>query len=196
MKVIGITGGIGSGKSLVCRVFKLLGVPVYDADAAAKRLMETDPQVRNEIIRSFGPASFLNDGHLNRRYLAGIVFNDPEQLNKLNGIVHPAVAKDFKIWKSTCRAEYVIREAAILLESGTYHDLDGIILIESPEALQIQRVKERDNRSEEEIKSIISRQWTSENKRKYANFIIQNNLHTLLLPQILQIHRALTHSTT
>lgn len=196
MKVIGITGGIGSGKSLICRVFKMLGVPVFDADAAAKSLMETHPLVRQEIIRNFGRESYSGEGRLNRRYLAGIVFNDPQQLAVLNGIVHPAVAKDFEIWKSTARSEYVLREAAILLESGTYKDLDGIILVESPEELQIQRVKSRDGRSEDEIRSIISRQWTSEKKRKYANFIIRNDNTTLLLPQILNIHRALTYSNT
>lgn len=196
MKVIGITGGIGSGKSLICKVFKMFGVPVFDADAAARKLMETDQQVRKEIISHFGEAAYSGEGDLNRRYLAGRVFNDPQALKRLNEIVHPAVASAFRDWKSHQHAAYVLREAAILIESGSHHDLDGIILVESPENLQIQRVKARDGRSEEEIRSIISRQWTSENKRKYATFIIQNDNNTLLLPQILNIHRALINSTT
>lgn len=196
MKVIGITGGIGSGKSLVCRFFRMLGIPVYDADAAARTLMESDEALRRMIKSEFGQAAYLPDGTLNRSYISGIVFSDPARLQRLNQMVHPAVAADFQQWKLKQRSPYLLREAAILLESGTYHDLDGIILVDAPEALRIRRVKERDGRTEEEIRKIISRQWTSEEKRKYANFVIQNDSNTLLLPQLLSIHRVLMTSNT
>lgn len=196
MKVIGITGGIGSGKSLVCRFFSMLGIPVYDADAAARMLMEGDEELRKKIKGELGPDAYLPNGSLNRAWIAGIVFSDPLRLEQLNELVHPAVTAHFQQWKSKQQSPYVLREAAILLESGTYHDLDGIILVDAPEALRLQRVKDRDGRTEEEIRKIISRQWTSEEKRKYANFVVQNDSNTLLLPQLLSIHRVITTSKT
>lgn len=193
MKTVGITGGIGSGKSTVCRVFTLLGVPVYDADAAARRLMETDPEIKNGIISLFGREAFSEDGNLNRALIASSVFRNEQKLQQLNAIVHPAVARDFQQWKAGyAGVAYVLREAAILFESGSWKDCDRIILVDAPEDLRISRVKKRDGRTEEEIRTIISRQWTTEKKQSLASDIINNNEQHLIIPDILDIHRSLT----
>ncbi|MFN8152754.1 MAG: dephospho-CoA kinase [Bacteroidia bacterium] len=194
MKTVGITGGIGSGKSIVCRFFTLLGVPVYDADSAARRLMDADPNVKENVTALFGNKAYLSDGTLNRKEIAARVFSDPAQLEKLNGVVHPAVARDFHQWKQQQppKQPYVLREAAILFESGSWKDCDNIILVDAPEEIRIQRVMQRDHRSTAEIRNIISRQWTSEKKRNQSDYVIENNEHHLVIPQILAIHRSLT----
>jgi len=189
---VGITGGIGSGKSIACRIFSCLGIPVYDADLAAKKMMNEQVELHDELIRHFGKEVFNEEGILNRSHLAKIVFNDENQLNKLNQLVHPYVMKDYEMWTQTLNgAPYSIREAAILIESGTYYDLDCILLVEAPEELRIKRVMERDQRSRKEVKAIISRQWTSEEKKKFATFSILNDEQQALIPQVLHLHELL-----
>jgi dephospho-CoA kinase len=189
---VGITGGIGAGKTTVCKIFQALGISVFDADLRAKRLMAEDPELRNQLISQFGSASFGDDGTLNRKYLAAKVFHDDAELNRLNQLVHPFVLKDYESWlQKIPKAPYSIREAAILLESGNYKDLVVIIVIDSPEDLRIKRVIQRDKRSEAEVRLIISKQWPMEKKQKFASFIIQNNEKRFLIPQILHFHQLL-----
>ncbi len=189
---VGITGGIGSGKTTVCKIFQALGISIFDADISAKRLMAEDVALKNQLINHFGVATFGADGSLDRKYLAQKVFNNEEELTQLNKLVHPFVLKDYESWLMTIpTSPYSIREAAIMLESGTYQDLDVIILIDSPEELRIKRVIQRDKRTEAEVQSIISRQWSMEKKRKFASFIIQNNEKQFLIPQILHLHELL-----
>ncbi|MBK7683248.1 MAG: dephospho-CoA kinase [Bacteroidetes bacterium] len=189
---VGITGGIGSGKTTVCKIFQALGISVFDADRSAKRLMAEDAVLKNQLIDHFGDDTFGADGVLNRTYLAQRVFNNEEDLNQLNQLVHPFVLTDYENWLLQIpKAPYSIREAAIMLESGTYKDLDVIILIDAPDELRIKRVIQRDKRSETEVQSIISRQWPMEKKRKFTSFIIQNNEKQFLIPQVLHLHELL-----
>lgn len=190
---IGLTGGIGSGKSIIARIFRILGIPVYDADLAARRLMETDETLRKEIQREFGTSVYSN-GIPDRKLLASKVFGDESRLAALNQLVHPAVLKDYDAWEKKQTAPYTIREAAILFESGNWHQLDHVILVDAPEALRIRRVMRRDNRSEKEVRDIISRQWTSEKKKELAWRLINNDDSELVIPQVLQIHNQLLHA--
>jgi dephospho-CoA kinase len=192
MKKVGITGGIGSGKSVVCNLFKILGIPVYNADDAAKRLMHTDKDVKDLLIITFGDHVYKNDGTLNRNFLADIVFKNEQSLSLLNSLVHPAVTADFKKWESSQKnVPYTVHEAAILFESGTDKGMDYTILVDAPEELRINRIISRDNRSVDSIKSIISRQWLSEKKRKLVNAVIENDEKQLVIPQVLAIHQKL-----
>lgn len=189
---VGITGGIGAGKTTIGKIFQALGISVFDADRSAKRMMAENPELRNQLIAQFGEASFGEDGSLNRKYLAEIVFTNSTALNQLNQLVHPFVLRDYEAWlQKIPHAPYAIREAAILLESGTYKDLDVIIVIDAPEDLRIKRVIQRDKRTEAEVKSIISKQWPMEKKQKFASFIIQNNEKQFLIPQVLHLHELL-----
>lgn len=189
---VGITGGIGAGKTTICKIFQALGISVFNADLRAKRLMTEDPELRNQLIAQFGEATFNEDGSLHRKYLAEKVFINDAALHQLNQLVHPFVLKDYESWLHEIPpAPYVIREAAILLESGTYHDLDTIIVIDAPEDLRIKRVIQRDKRTEAEVRSIISKQWSMEKKQKFASFIIQNNEKQFLIPQVLRLHELL-----
>lgn len=189
---IGITGGIGAGKTTICKIFQALGISVFDADRSAKRMMAENPELKNQLITQFGEASFSEDGSLNRKYLAEKVFANDTALNQLNQLVHPFVLKDYEAWlQKIPNAPYSIREAAILLESGTYKDLDVIIVIDAPEDLRIKRVIQRDKRTEAEVQSIISKQWLMEKKQKFASFIIQNNEKQFLIPQVLHLHELL-----
>lgn len=187
---VGITGGIGSGKSLVCRIFACLGIPVYDADSRAKVLMTTDGILVEQIKKEFGNLSFGADGSLNRTYLAAEVFSRPERLEKLNQLVHPRVAEDYQRWASGQQlAPYVIREAALMYEAGADKTVDRMIVVRAPEALRIQRVLQRDrNRTEDEVRNILNRQWPEEEKVKRADFLIDNDETQLVIPQVLSLH--------
>ena len=186
---VGITGGIGAGKSIVCKCFELLNIPIYNADFAAKKLMSENPDLKIKLTENFGDEVFLSNLNLNRTYLADIIFNNEDQLNLLNSLVHPFVANDFSLWKKNHQsAPYLIREAAILFESGTWKDLDFIVLVDAPIELRIQRVKLRDHRSDAIIQAIIDRQWNSEKKRNLADAIIENDNHHLVLPQVINLH--------
>ncbi len=188
---VGITGGIGSGKSIVTKIFKSLGIPVYNADDAAKRLMNENQSLRNQLQEIFGNDIFPKEGLFDRKKLASIVFQQPELLQKLNSLVHPAVGKDYQEWQKKQNAPYTLREAAILYESGTHIDLDAVIMVDSPENLRIERIKNRDGRTEGEIKSIMQRQWPAGDLRSRANFIIENDETHPLIPQVLAIHQQL-----
>jgi dephospho-CoA kinase len=189
MKVVGITGGIGSGKTTACRIFEELGVPVYYADARAKALMTDNPMLRQRIIDEFGDKAFEN-GNLNRPYLAQLVFNDTGKLAVLNGLVHPAVAEDFDAWLETQKsAKYVLKEAAILFESGAYQDVDITVLVIAPEDLRVARVTERDGVNPEDVLKRMKNQWTQERKVKLADHILTNDGSQLLIPQVLALHK-------
>jgi dephospho-CoA kinase len=187
---IGITGGIGSGKSLVCKIFSCLGVPVYDADSRAKYVMTTDRILMEQIQKEFGMLSYNPDGMLNRSYLSERVFNEPEQLKKLNELVHPRVGKNYSEWvMENSSSSYVIKEAALLFEAGSAQQLDNIIAVYAPEELRIKRVLKRDpQRTEETVREVMQNQMNEEEKRDKADFVIYNDGASLVVPQILQLH--------
>lgn len=187
---IGITGGIGSGKSLICRVFHVLGVPVYDADSRAKKLMTTDGILINQIKKEFGTLSYDEQGRLNREFLAMTVFNHPDQLAKLNALVHPRVGVDYEQWVSEqSGVKYCLKEAALLFEAGSYQTLDKVIVVVAPDELRIARVLKRDpHRSRADVERIIKNQMPQEEKMKRADVVIKNDESELLVPQILKLH--------
>ncbi|MFM6954745.1 MAG: dephospho-CoA kinase [Sphingobacteriaceae bacterium] len=188
MLKIGITGGIGTGKSTICEIFALIGIPVYNADEAAKSLMVTNKTLKQELIAAFGPNTFNNEGSLDRTYLSNIVFNDKKALKQLNTLVHPAVLADFKKWCSQQHTPYVLKEAALLIESESYRECDYTILVESPIELRIQRLLSRDKSSEGQIRARIANQLPEGEKAKLANYLLLNDEEHLLIPQILALH--------
>lgn len=186
---VGVTGGIGSGKSVVCRIFGLLGVPIYDADTRAKMIMNADPIVRDGIIDLFGENSYLN-GVINRPYLAQKVFNDTDNIALLNAIVHPSVASDFETWVGQQDAKYVIKEAALLIESHSYEDLDILVSVVASVELRIARVLARDpQRTRAEIEGIIAKQTTEAHRQSVSQRLIHNQEEQLLIPQVLALHQ-------
>lgn len=187
MKVIGLTGGIGSGKSTIARVMETLGLPVFDADREALALYEDDQTLLAEVRHRFGASVIQTDGRLNRQALASIVFNDAESLQQLNALVHPRVGKRFAAWKQKQTAQAVVREAAILFESGSDVDCDAVVLVTAPEALRIARVKKRNGIGEEEVRARINRQWAEEELVKRADAVIVNDDKQLVLPQVKQV---------
>jgi len=191
---IGITGGIGVGKSVITLIFKQLGIPIYDADSRAKWLIMNQPQLIEAITLNFGKEAYLENGELNRRYLAEKVFVNNDKIQLMNSLVHPSVGEDSLRWfgEQEGKFPYVLKEAALLYESGGYKDLDKIIVVAAPLAIRIERIKARDNqRSEAEILSIINKQMPDEEKISKADFIIINDGTQLIIPQVLQIHRQL-----
>lgn len=194
---IGVTGGIGSGKSLVCKIFQHLGAPVYDADSRAKMLMVSDEVLIGQIKSEFGEQSYQVGGELNREYLSKSVFNNPAQLEKLNQLVHPRVAIDSENWfERNNGAPYVVKEAALLFEAGSYKQLDKMIVVTAPEELRIKRVLVRDKkRTAEEIKKIIRNQMPESEKAAKADFVIHNDERELLIPQVLKLHERFIAAT-
>ncbi|MBP9925562.1 MAG: dephospho-CoA kinase [Cyclobacteriaceae bacterium] len=187
---IGITGGIGAGKSLVCKIFGILGVPAYDADSRAKVLMTTDGILIEQIKKEFGSLSYNTTGGLNRVFLSSEVFNQKEKLESLNLLVHPRVAIDYNQWVvDYAEHKYVIKEAALLFESGSYKAMDQTILVTAPTALRIRRVLERDNhRTKSDVERIIQNQLPEAEKETMADYIIRNNESELFVPYILKLH--------
>ena len=187
---IGITGGIGSGKSLVCRIFEILGVPVYDADSRAKDLMTTDGILVSAIKKEFGELSYDQDGRLNRTYLSAKVFNDADRLKTLNSLVHPRVGANYSDWVTNHRNfPYVLKEAALLFEAGSYKTLDKIIVVNAPAELRMKRVKVRDHhRTEAQILDIMNNQMPDKEKLSRADFVIHNDETLLVIPQVLDLH--------
>lgn len=186
---IGLTGSIGSGKSIVAKIFDFLDVPVYNADYQAKLIINTS-LVLSRITELFGEIILNEDQTLNRKLLAEIVFNDKEKLKKLNHLMHPLVKNDFEAWCNNYPSiPYVIQEAAILYESGFNLLFDKIVLVRAPEVLCIERVMKRDDISAEMVKARMSNQWNQELKAKLADYIIENDEVNLLIPQILQLHK-------
>lgn len=187
---VGVTGGIGAGKSTVCKVFSLLGIPVYDADRRARELMSGDRIVLEKLRNLFGDRAFLADGRPDRTYIASVVFSDSGLLDQLNSIVHPAVGKDYVAWLSMQQGvPYVIKEAALLIESGSYRQLQVLITVTAPQEERIRRVLLRDgHRSPAQVRDILARQMPEAEKTAVSDFIIRNDNQSLILPQILKIH--------
>ncbi len=188
---IGITGGIGSGKSTVCEVFKLLGVPVFEADTVAGRLINSDSEIKNNLIQLYGNEIYNSDKKINREKLANIIFNSDVELEKVNKVVHPAVRKEFTNWLKLQKTDYVIHEAAILIESGFYKMMDFTILVSAPEEMRIERVMRRNNLTRENVISRMAKQWPDSEKRKLAGAELVNDNKNLLIPQILEIDKKL-----
>jgi dephospho-CoA kinase len=188
---IGITGGIGSGKSLVSKIFSVLGIPVYDADSHAKELMTTDGILVSGIKKEFGDLSYHTNGALNREYLAQHVFTNEEKLKVLNALVHPRVAVDYDQWVKKQQAEvsYVLKEAALLFEAASHKTLDKIIVVYAPLEMRIQRVLKRDaHRSVEQIKAIVEKQMPEDEKLKRADYIVVNDETQLVTSQVISLH--------
>lgn len=183
MKVVGITGGIGSGKSTVAKVFAQLGAPVYNSDERARALYQSDPQLRSSIVERFGTATYAHD-KLQRQVLADLVFGHPEALADLNALVHPRVAVDFQNWQSEQQAPYLIKEAAILLETGGHKLCDEVILVSAPEQERALRVAQRDGVTVEDVQKRMAHQWTDAQRRPLCSIELVNNNQDLLTPQI------------
>lgn len=191
MLKVGITGGIGSGKTLVCGIFKTLGIPVYAADDRAKALMQTDPELIAAIKARFGDETY-NNGVLNRAYLSQVVFNNAEAIKDLNALVHPAVGKDAEAWQAQqTGAPYTLREAALLFESGSYKRLDKIIVVMAPQEVRIERVMKRDSVSREQVLARINNQWPQEEKVALADYVINNDGKQSLITQVMDLHQTL-----
>jgi dephospho-CoA kinase len=189
MRLLGITGGIGAGKTLVCKVFESLGIPIFNSDIAAKELMNDSIDLKKKIIYLLGEKAYNLD-NLNRAYVAQSVFNDKEKLLALNHLVHPLVREMFKDWvKNNHTKPYVLNEAALLIESGSYRDLDEVIYINAPERIRIKRVMLRDNCNETDVRLRIKNQWSDGEKVKHCKWVINNDNSEMLLPQILKIHK-------
>lgn len=194
MKVVGLTGGIGSGKSFVAKLFGTMGIPVYSSDQRAKWITNHHPDVIEKIKSLFGDNAYLNDA-LNSEFIASQVFNDKQLLSQLNEIVHPAVGLDFKDWVSDQHGcNYVLKEAAILFESGSYRSCDEVILVSAPQELRIKRVMSRDSVGQTEVERRIKSQWSDDKKRELANYEIINDESVELLPQIYPIHNKILGS--
>jgi len=192
---VGITGNMGSGKSTVCRIFAELGIPIYDADSRAKSLMLERP-LKDQITAVFGKETYLPDGTLNRTYLSQVVFSDTAKLQQLNSLVHPAVAADAKHWhESQTNIPYTLREAALLVESGSYKQLDRLIVVTAPEEIRIERVIARDHTTRESALARMNKQLPESEKVALAQFVINNDGHTSLIPQVMHIHQVLSNQT-
>ena len=184
---IGLTGGIGSGKSTVAKIFETLGIPVYYADDASKRLMNENEELKKAIQKNFG-ADTYTDGKLNRKHLSALVFNNPEKLNLLNSIVHPATIKNAADWMKKQKAPYALKEAALIFESGSQEHLDKVIGVYAPAAIRINRVMQRDNVTREEVISRMNKQIDEKIKMQLCDYVITNDEQELLIPQVMKLH--------
>ncbi len=185
---IGLTGGIGSGKTTVAKVFETLGIPVYNADDNTKSMMQNNEELKASIIKHFGDDTYKN-GKLDRKHLASIVFNNKEKLELLNSLTHPITIRDAEEWMNRQTAPYAIKEAALLFESGAAGRLDYIVGVYAPQHIRVKRVMQRDNLPVEEVMKRISRQIDEEMKMKLCNFVITNNDQQLVIPQVLELHK-------
>ena len=184
---IGITGGIGSGKSTICRVFSVLGVAVYDSDSRARKLMHSNTEVVAAIRELFGDNAYIH-GSLNRPYIAELVFHQPDMREKLNHIVHPAVAMDFDTWAERQKGHYVIEEAAILFESGAYRNMDAVVTVSTPEEQRVRRTCLRDGTDEQSVRQRIAAQLSEEERVARADYVIVSDDQTPVIAQILKLH--------
>jgi dephospho-CoA kinase len=187
MLKIGITGGIGSGKSTIAKIFEVIGIPIYNADDAAKRLMNEKEELKNQILLHFGNESY-NQGILNKKYIASIVFNDPEKLALLNSLVHPVTINDADEWIQKQTSPYIIKEAALFFESGAHAHVDQIIGVFTPAPLRILRVMKRDNITRDEVLARMNKQIDEEIKMRLCDHVITNNEQELVLPQVMKLH--------
>ncbi|HET8858312.1 dephospho-CoA kinase [Marivirga sp.] len=193
MKKIGITGGIGAGKSLICEVFQLLGIPNYPADSRAKWLQSNDPELKSQIANHFGEEAYFENGELNRDYLSKEVFGDDDQLKLLNSLVHPAVAKDFENWcKNHSDKPYILKEAALLFETGSYKQLDATINVHASQELRLKRTLERDpQRTKESVLSIMKKQLSDDDRMELADYVIYNDESKSIIRQVMELHEEL-----
>lgn len=183
----GVTGGIGAGKGIVCKVFETLGAPVFNADLEVRRLMQTK-RVKDFYYKNFGKEVFNND-FIDRAKIAAIAFSNAEALQKINAFIHPLVFESFESWSAQyAQAPYVINDAALLIESGSYKRLNHIILVTAPVEMRVQRVVERDGLNTAQVLERIKNQWPDEQKIPFANTVIENNGNTMILPQIIELH--------
>lgn len=190
MVIIGLTGGIGSGKSVVAKIFSVLGIPVYDADSAARKLMNEHPEIRKQLTGYFGTDAYINE-QLNRAYIASIVFQNPEKLEWLNALVHPHTIEDAARWAAAQHAPYVIKEAALMFESASFHHTDAVIGVSAPQHIRIHRVMQRDKTTREDVLKRMERQLDEDIKMKLCDYIIVNDEQQAVLPQTLQVHQNL-----
>lgn len=188
---IGITGGIGSGKSTICKVFKLLEIPVFEADVEAKKLLNSNLNIKNGLVRLYGNDIYTENNAINRKKLASIIFNNNIELEKVNALIHPEVRNEFENWFARQEAPYIIHEAAILFESGFYKMMDFTILVTAPENLKIKWVNQRDHSTPDEIKARMEKQWNDEQKKALADLEIKNDNKQLIIPQIIKIDKQL-----
>lgn len=195
-RLVGITGGIGSGKSTVCKIFEVLGVPIYYADDRGKQLLIENKVLVEEVKSEFGMQSYTTEGHLNRSYLADLVFSNAAKLEKLNSLVHPAVAQDFKIWvESKGDHPYVLKEAALLFETTSYKSLDEIICVYASKKTRVERVLLRDlQRTSEQVEQIMAQQTSDGVRKKLSTYAIQNDSDSLIIPQVMKVHDAILKS--
>jgi len=193
---VGITGGIGSGKTTACKVFEVLGIPVFYADTVAKEIMTQDALLIAGVKAAFGNESYFEDGKLNNKHIAGIVFNNELALAQLNALVHPAVFRAFDAWEATIPSTvpYTLKEAAILFESGSYKLCDTTILVTAPYEIKIERLMQRDGVTEEQVKARMDKQLSDEEKAKMANHFIVNDEQQSIIEQVLALHQQLLKS--
>ena len=192
---IGITGGIGSGKTTVCRLFELLGVPVFYADTEAKTILEADLDVKTAVINKFGSSVVDTAGSIDKKKLGALVFNNKDMLEQLNSIVHPAVARHFENWCMQHKSEnYILQEAAILFESGANKQVDKIITVVAPMELKIKRVMQRDSVTPDQVEQRIKNQLSDDEKVLRSQFVIHNDEQLLVIPQVIAIHQELLKS--
>jgi dephospho-CoA kinase len=188
--MIGLTGGIGSGKTTVAKIFATLGIPVFNADETARQLMQNSPELKKQLVQQFG-AEVFQEGQLNKSYLSNLVFKDSYQLNLLNAIVHPASIQAAWDWAAQQNAPYVIKEAALIFESNAAEGLDRVIGVTAPTSLRLHRVMQRDKCSKADVEMRMRNQVSDVIKMKLCDWVIINNDQELLIPQVLKIHEAL-----
>lgn len=191
MLKIGITGGIGSGKSTVAKIFELLGIPVYYADAAAKDIMNRDPELKAQVQQHFGADMYDGSGQLDRKRLGSIVFNDQEKLELLNSLVHPATIRDSEQWALQQKSPYVLKEAALLFESAAFHYLDKVIGVSAPQSLRILRVMQRDKVTRNDVLARMHKQIDDTIKMRLCDYVIYNDEQQMVIPQVLRVHEQL-----
>jgi len=189
---VGVTGGIGSGKTLICRIFEKLGAPVFYADYEAKKILNHNKTVVNEVSSIFGE-DIYDEAGINKAKLANVIFNNQDALDTINNIVHPVVKSRFKNWLSTLNTPYAIEEAAILVETASYKDLDYTVLVYAPKELRISRAMSRDGKNRAEIEERMKNQMPDEEKFQKVNEVIYNDNSRMVIPQILEIHEQLTN---
>jgi dephospho-CoA kinase len=190
---IGLTGGIGSGKTTVAKIFEVLGIPVYYADDAAKRLMNESHELKQQIIHHFGEENYI-ENKLNRSHLAAVVFSDPEKTTLLNSLIHPLTIADAEQWMLQQKAPYAIKEAALIFEAGAEKHLDIVIGVRSPYELRMQRTIHRDNIAQEAVLARMKRQMNEDEKMSRCDIVIENNERELLIPQVMKIHESLVRN--
>lgn len=195
MIIVGLTGGIGSGKTTVANMFIELGIPIYIADVEAKKLMNSSKVIKRELIQLFGTNTY-SDGKINKAFLADKIFNDKDLLVEMNAVIHPKVKTHFKKWIKIQRSLYVIYEAAILFENGGYKECDYIITVTAPETVRIQRIIQRDNATKQSVKAIMDNQWNDAKKVRLSHFVIENKELSQTAKQVKNIHQKILEKLT